>query len=209
MDISIAGYQFQPLGSSPAKSAGTNSGNTSFTYQLSENHKVIVGSGHTVPMRTENTLYFGGQGDGQDVLVTLTEDSTEDDPIVRIQGHSLSGEFDFIRHIKDIDPSNASYAEMCALMAWEERVNPSGQKGLLLAAPLGMDVGNVTRRQNFVDLSSQYLASGKFSQSIADQAKRLLELYKKLMQPSATESMQKYSAYRRVSDMALINSLSV
>lgn len=205
MDISIAGYQLQPLGSSPAKSAGTSSGSTSFTYQLSENHKVIVGSGHTVPMRTENTLYFGGSGDGQDVLVTLTEDSTDEDPIVRIQGHSLSGEFDFIRHIKDIDPSNASYAEMCALMAWEERVNPSGQKGLLLATPLGMGVGNVTQKQNFVDMSSQYLASGKFSQSIADQTERLLELYKKLMQPDAAESMQKYSAYRRVSDMALIN----
>ena len=138
-------------------------------------------------------------------ISSLTEDSTEDDPIVRIKGHSASGEFDFTRHIKDIDPSNASYAEMCALIGWEERINPSGKKGLLMPTPLGMDVGNVTRKQNFVDLSSRYLASGKFSQSIADQTKELLELYQKLMQSNrpTADDLQTYATYRRVNDLAL------
>ena len=103
------------------------------------------------------------------------------------------------------DPSNASYAEMCALIGWEERINPSGKKGLLMPTPLGMDVGNVTRKQNFVNLGSQYLASGKFSQSIADQTKELLELYEKLMRinRSAADDLQTYTTYRRVNDLAL------
>ena len=156
-------------------------------------------------MWTEDTVYYGMDGNNQDVHVTLAEGSTEDDPIVRIKGHSASGEFDFIRHIKDIDPSNASYAEMCALIGWEERVNPSGKKGLLMPTPLGMDVGNVTRKQNFVNLGSQYLSSGKFGQSIADQTKELLELYEKLMRinRSATDDLQTYTTYRRVNDPAL------
>ena len=205
MDLSIKGNYLQPIGGHPAQGAAAGRGSSSFTYQLSENHRVIVGPGCTIPMWSEDTVYYGMDGSNQDVHVTLTEDSTEDDPIVLIKGHSASGEFDFTRHIKDIDPSNASYAEMCALIGWEERINPSGKKGLLMPTPLGMDVGNVTRKQNFVNLSSQYLASGKFSQSIADQTKKLLELYQKLMQSNrpAADDLQIYATYRRVNDLAL------
>ena len=121
----------------------------------------------------ENTIYSGGTG-SQSVYVEYTDDSTAEDPIVRIRGEADSGAYDFTCHIDDIDPEHASYAEMCALIGWEERVNPSGKKGLLMPTPLGMDVGNVTQKQNFVNLSSQYLASEKFSQSIADQTKELL-----------------------------------
>lgn len=205
MDLSIKGNYLQPIGGRPAQGAAASRGSSSFTYQLSENHRVIVGPGCTIPMWSEDTVYYGMDGNNQDVHVTLAEDSTEDDPIVRIKGHSASGEFDFTRHIKDIDPSNASYAEMCALIGWEERINPSGKKGLLMPTPLGMDVGNVTRKQNFVDLSSRYLASGKFSQSIADQTKELLELYQKLMQSNrpTADDLQTYATYRRVNDLAL------
>ena len=205
MDLSIKGNYFQPQRGSQAQSTSFNKEKTSFTYQLSANHSAITGPGTTIPMWTEDTVYYGMDGNHQDVHVTLAEDSTEDDPIVRIKGHSASGEFDFTRHIKDIDPSNASYAEMCALIGWEERVNPSGKKGLLMPTPLGMDVGNVTRKQNFVNLGSQYLASGKFSQSIADQTKELLELYEKLMRinRSAADDLQTYTTYRRVNDLAL------
>lgn len=205
MDLSIKGNYLQPIGGHPTQGAAASRGNSSFTYQLSENHRVIVGPGCTIPMWSEDTIYYGMDGSNQDVHVTLTEDSTEDDPIVRIKGHSASGEFDFTRHIKDIDPSNASYAEMCALIGWEERINPSGKKGLLMPTPLGMNVGNVTQKQNFVGLSSRYLASGKFSQSIADQTKELLELYQKLMQSNrpAADDFQLYASCRRASDSAL------
>ena len=211
MDLSIKGNYLQPIGGRPAQGAAASRGSSSFTYQLSENHRVIVGPGCTIPMWSEDTVYYGMDGSNQDVHVTLTEDSTEDDPIVRIKGHSASGEFDFTRHIKDIDPSNASYAEMCALIGWEERINPSGKKGLLMPTPLGMDVGNVTRKQNFVDLSSRYLASGMFGPTIADQTEKLLELYQKLMlsKDSSANDIQTYIACRQVNDISLISSLAV
>lgn len=162
----------------------------------------FLGLGCTIPMWS---VYYGMDGNNQHVHVTLTEDSTEDAPIIRIKGHSTSGEFDFTRHIKDIDPSNASYAEMCALIGWEERFNPSGKEGLLMLTPLGMDVGNVTQKQNFVNLSSRYLASGKFSLSIADQTKELLELYQRLMESNhpAPDDFQMYASCRRANDLAL------
>ena len=211
MDLSIKGNYLQPIGGRPAQDAAASRGSSSFTYQLSENHRVIVGPGCTIPMWSEDTVYYGMDGSNQDVHVTLTEDSTEDDPIVRIKGHSASGEFDFTRHIKDIDPSNASYAEMCALIGWEERINPSGKKGLLMPTPLGMDVGNVTRKQNFVNLSSRYLASGMFGPTIADQTEKLLELYQKLMlsKDSSANDIQTYIACRQVNDISLISSLAV
>lgn len=211
MDLSIKGNYLQPIGGRPARGAAASRGNSSFTYQLSENHRVIVGPGCTIPMWSEDTVYYGMDGSNQDVHVTLTEDSTEDDPIVRIKGHSASGEFDFTRHIKDIDPSNASYAEMCALIGWEERINPSGKKGLLMPTPLGMDVGNVTRKQNFVNLSSRYLASEMFGPTIADQTEKLLELYQKLMlsKDSSANDIQTYIACRQVNDISLISSLAV
>lgn len=211
MDLSIKGNYLQPIGGRPAQGAAASRGSTSFTYQLSENHRVILGPGCTIPMWSEDTIYYGMDGNNQDVHVTLTEDSTEDDPIVRIKGHSVSGEFDFTRHIKDIDPSNASYAEMCALIGWEERINPSGKKGLLMPTPLGMDVGNVTRKQNFLNLSSRYLASGMFGPTIADQTEKLLELYQKLMlsKDSSANDIQTYIACRQVNDISLISSLAV
>ncbi len=205
MDLSITGNYLQPLGGNPTKGAAASRGKSSFTYQLSENHRVIVGPGATIPMWTEDTVYYSMDGNNQDVHVTLTEGSTEDDPIVRIKGHSASGEFDFTRHIKDIDPSNASYAEMCALIGWEERINPSGKKGLLMPTPLGMDIGNVTQKQNFINLSSQHLASGKFGQSIADQTKELLELYQRLMESNhpTSDDFHMCTSYRRANDLAL------
>lgn len=205
MDLSITGNYLKPLGGGPAQGASASNGSSSFSYQLSANHRVIVGPGATIPMWTEDTVYYGMDGSNQDIHVTLAEGSTEDDPIVRIKGHSASGAFDFTRRIRDIDPSSASYAEMCALIAWEERVNPSGKKGLLLPAPLGMDVGNVTQKQDFVSLSSQYLAAGKFGPSIASQTKELLELYQRLIESNhpASDDLQMYASCRRAGDLAL------
>lgn len=207
MDLHITGNYLQPIGGNPSQTACSKSGKASFTQQLSENHRSITGSGFSIPMWTEDTVYYSMEGNGQDVLVTLAEGSTTDDPIVRIQGHSQSGEFDYTCHIKDIDPSNASYAEMCALIGWEERINPTQKKGLLMSTPLGMNVGDVTKNQNFVSLSSQYLSSGMFSPSIANQTEKLLELYQKLMmsKDSFSDNMQIYASYRRVNDAALFD----
>ena len=57
----------------------------------------------------------GKNGKFQEFCAHYTEDSTPEDPIVRISGVANSGPFDLIRHINDIDPANASYAELAAL----------------------------------------------------------------------------------------------
>jgi len=91
---------------------------------------------------------------------------------------------------------------MCALAGWQNRIHPVAGEGLLLPTPLGMEVGNVMQRQNFVDMSSRYLASGKFSPSIADQTKNLLSLYHQLIPSDGfpEDDMRAYSAYRRAAD---------
>lgn len=69
-------------------------------------------------LERENCVYTGGmkgQRINQNVYAEYTEDSTADDPIVRISGEADSGSFDFVCHINDIDPRNASYAELSAL----------------------------------------------------------------------------------------------
>lgn len=182
-------------------------------------HCVIDGGTTFVPPMNENTLYWrslGNKQDGrqeQDVYVELLENSTEDDPVVRIKGHSHSGTYDFTRHIKDIDPRNASYAELCALVAWEDKVNPSQKNrigtlggGVLLPTPLGMEEGDVLQRKDYVSLSQKYLASGKFGPSIAEHTKNLLELYDKLVPESDSPegNALAYSVYRKAADDTLI-----
>lgn len=166
------------------------------------------------PTFTEDMLFYEGIGDGQDaqdVHVLLMEGSTEEDPIVRIKGHSYSGEFDFTCHVKDIDPRSASYAEMCALFGWQRKINPREYGDLVYPTPLGMEIGNVLQRQNFVSRSSSYLASKKFGPSIAEQTKELLALYDQVIQSSRfpEDDMRTYSAYRRAADEALMELLNL
>lgn len=166
-----------------------------------------------IPPATDNMLYYGSRVDGQNVQkvhVLLVEGSTEEDPVVRIKGHSYNGEFDFTCHVKDIDPRNASYAEMCALFGWQRKLDPSGfDDKLMFPTPLGMEVGNVLQRQDFVSRSSSYLASGKFSPSIADQTKNLLALYDQVIQSNQPDDIQAYCAYRRAADDALMELLDL
>ena len=51
----------------------------------------------------------------QEIYAEYTTDSTAKDPIVSVWGTSDSGAYDFTCHVKEIDPSNASYAELAAL----------------------------------------------------------------------------------------------
>lgn len=177
------------------------------------NHRNIVYTTNRVdPTPTPDMLFYEGMGDGQDVHVLLMEGSTEEDPVVRIKGHSYNGEFDFTCHINDIDPRNASYAEMCALVSWQNKIHPINSFrdiGLVLPTPLGMEIGNVLQRQNFVSRSSSYLASGKFGPSIADQTKELLSLYDQVIQSNHPDDIQAYCAYRRAADDALMELLNL
>lgn len=175
------------------------------------NHRHITCSTNRVsPTITPDMLFYEGIGNGQDVHVLLMEGSTEEDPVVRIKGHSYSGEFDFTCHINDIDPRNASYAEICALFGWQRKLDSSGfDDKLMFPTPLGMEIGNVLQRQNFVSRSSSYLASGKFGPSIADQTKELLSLYDQVIQSNHPDDVQAYCAYRRAADDALMELLNL
>lgn len=139
------------------------------------------------PRITEDTLWAGGLGEAvvdeweQTVHVQLMKDSTEEDPVVRITVQAHGKEYDFTRHIKDIDPRNASYAEMAALVSWECKSKGQFYIGAQVA-PVGMWIGDVMKKQNFVDGCSRYISSGKFGPNITAQAKDLLALYQKIVE---------------------------
>ena len=136
-------------------------------------------------LRTEKSVYSGGIGEGnQTVYAEYTEDSTEEDPIVRILGKSASGEYEFICHINDIDPAQASYAEMCALFGHLQKTRlftrgPGSMHTNVL--PYGISVGNVTQRQDFMSRINAMTTSQMFDQSNRDEARLLLELYQACM----------------------------
>ena len=79
-------------------------------------HQLIQGPNIHLRMKGENCIYSGGRFSDsatfQNIYAEYTSDSTAEDPVVRISGTAESGKFDFICHIRDIDPSNASYAEL-------------------------------------------------------------------------------------------------
>ena len=138
-------------------------------------------------LRTEKTVYSGGigMGGGQTVYAEYTEDSTPEDPIVRILGRASSGEYEFICHINDIDPTQASYAEMCALFGHLQKTGqftrgPGSMHTNVL--PYGINIGNVTQRQDFMSRITEMTTSQMFDQSNRDEAKLLLKLYQDFIQ---------------------------
>ena len=137
-------------------------------------------------LRTEKTVYSGGIGEGyQTVYAEYTDDSTEEDPIVRILGKDSNGEYELIRHINDIDPTNASYAEMCALFGHLQKTGKySPPPGIVHrnVLPHGINIGNVSRRQDYMSKITEMTTSQMFSQSNRDEAKLLLKLYQDFIQ---------------------------
>lgn len=117
-------------------------------------------SSHTnyVRLPSESCIYSGGDGLGQSVYAEYTKDSTTEDPIVRITGNSLSGSFDREIHINDIDPSYASFAEMCALIGHLKETGAyqndqlSNNMGLISPLPLDVNRGNYSQKQDFMQL---------------------------------------------------------
>lgn len=162
------------------------------------------------PRMTEDTLYAAVLGEAavedgeQSVHVQLMKNSTEEDPVARITVQAYGKEYDFTRHIKDIDPRNASYAEMAALVAWEHKANNEPYLGAEIA-PLGMWIGNVMQRQNFVDRCSGYIRSGKFGPNITSQAKDLLALYQQVVRDGnfSDDDVEDSAVYRKAVEEAL------
>lgn len=130
---------------------------------------------------TENTLYSGGTG-LQTVYAEYTADSTAEDPIVRIRGRSSGGEYDFTCRISDIDPEQASYAEMCALWG---HLRKTGELSFQFGGedrpvvPYGVEVRDVTQRQNYMSMINRMTTSNQFDQANQISAKELLDIYQK------------------------------
>ena len=132
-------------------------------------------------LRTENTLYSGSLGGTQTVYAEYTPDSTAEDPVARIRGNDYDGEFDFICHINDIDPTNASYAEMCALFGHLQKTGQIPIEANLYrhfnVLPCGINTGDVTQKMNYMTAIDKMTTSEMFSESNRTAAKILLKMY--------------------------------
>ena len=96
-------------------------------------------------------------GRKQSIRVEYTADSTPEDPIVRIYGTSYYGEYSYVRRLRDIDLTDASYTEMYALLAHEKTLERgSGQNatpGELTLERIVADTkaGDFMEKRNYLD----------------------------------------------------------
>lgn len=157
-----------------------------------QNARRTQGSGFDVSkpiqvyMLDEQCIYSSTAADGQSVHVMYEENSTPEDPVVRIFGNSQSGAYEEIVHINEIDPSNATYPELCALLAHKNRTGEytSGEKRLLDPVPFGMDRGNYSARGNFVQKIREYSSGNQQNGGywVSTTGKGLLDFYNQYME---------------------------
>ena len=160
--------------------------------------RFIQGPGFSLRMG-ENILCSGGVGGAnvQTYEAEFTADSTDEDPVVRIRGKANSAAFDYTCHIRDIDPSNASYAELAALNRWLCRTGAyqtefSNQTGSVL--PCGMDCGDISKKRDFISGIQNFIASAsnsshfpKYGPSIYAHARELLGVYQEFSRDKAPD----------------------
>lgn len=132
-------------------------------------------------MPGENTVYSGARGGKngtfQEICAEYTADSTSEDPVVRVTGTADSGPFDFTCHIRDIDPSNASCAELAALYGHLVRTGAyrGGPGGGVL--PTGLESGDVTQRRDYLGAIDRHRYDQHFGGVCRARASELLALY--------------------------------
>lgn len=148
----------QPAGEgrrpSPGRAAAAGA---SFQNQLAQTASVIQGPDIHLRRPVENTVFSGGCGGRnntfQEIYAEYTADSTPENPIVRVCGTSDSGPYDFTCQIQDIDPSNASYAELAALYGHlvktgaRQSALPREFQGVL---PTGMGPYDVAEKRDYI-----------------------------------------------------------
>lgn len=147
------------------------------------NHKMIIQDPISVRLPGKNCIYSGGDGSGQSAYIEYVEYSTEDAPVVRITGNSLSGEYDHIIRINDIDPSNATYPELCALM---RHLQKSGEyhpsQTALSVLPLDVERGDYSQCQNFMQkIQNCVTQNQRYNPDMAQTGMELLSLYEKII----------------------------
>lgn len=139
---------------------------------------------HTVYIPGPNCVYSGGDGLGQTAYAEYTTASTESDPIVRITGHSLSGDYDKTVHINEIDPENATYPELCALLGHRQKIGAyQPEHGMITGVPLGVDRGDFSQSQNFMQKINDSVSQNRRlgNRPAAEDGEALLRLYEKLL----------------------------
>ena len=153
--------------------------------QKSQNTGFEASQPITVYMLNEKCIYSGGGPNGQSAHVMYEEGSTAEDPIVRIFGNSQSGEYEEIVHINDIDPTNATYPELCALLAHKTRTGEyTPEKGTLLSPlPGGVDRGDYSKKFNYVQTIKDYVSFNKQNGHLwlASSGESLLVFYDKYL----------------------------
>lgn len=179
-----------------SRRSGPSSGPSGFAERLTAqregiSHRYVQGPGFFLKMG-EHILCSGGVGGAsvQTYEAEVTAGSTDEDPVVHIRGTSNSGEFDFTRRIRDIDPRSASYAELAALNRWLCCTGAypfSSRDGSVL--PCGMDCGDISKKRDFISGIQNFIASAsdpshypKYGPGIYAQARELLEMYQAFSQ---------------------------
>lgn len=188
--MNISGFLNPPVSAIRFMDCSKRASSSSFRNLLSDAQQTEQG-----PIRMylprENTIYSGGPG-YQTVYVEYTTDSTAQDPIVRIRGQASSGEYDFICHINDIDPEQASYAEMCALWG---HLRTTGEISFQFGGedrpviPYGVDTGNILQRQNYMSKIDKMTTSQMFDQANQISAKNLLNIYQNFIDGNGTPNI--------------------
>ena len=135
----------------------------------------------------ENCLYTGGDGRGQNTYIEYTDQSTPEDPIVRISGKSLSGPYDKTVHINDIDPRYATYPELCAVMKHLEKTGKyKSSLSTWTALPFGVDRGDFSKRQNFAQsIQACIVKNQRYNPAMSKVGVELLTLYEKFAKAHA------------------------
>lgn len=127
----------------------------------------------------ENMVFSGGRGGKngtiQEVHAEYTADSTPEDPIVRIFGTSDRGPYEFTRHIRDIDPSCASYAELAAL--YGHLVKTGAIQGSAGPLPTGSDLYDVTEKRDYLSEIVRVQNDWRLGSTCKAEASELLGLY--------------------------------
>lgn len=185
----------KPNTNSSAGKKGVMSGFGSQLVQLSQRSQLSNNFGasksphvdmFTIQLPGENCVYTGGiKGNRihQNVYVEYTEDSSADDPVVRISGEADSGSFDFVCHINDIDPRNASYAELSALYGHLVKTGEyCGTGGAV--TPFGYEffgARDILKKQDFIAGISALSISDRIGPRGQADAKYMLSVYQNFM----------------------------
>ena len=184
----------QPRTDSRPAAGRSRTAGASFQEKLVQTSAVVEAPPIHLRMPTENTVYSGAHAGRnntmQEIYAEYAVGSTPENPIVRISGVSDSGPYDFTCRIKDIDPSNASYAELAALYGHLAKTGAlqNAPDGTVL--PTGLETGDITERRDYLGMIDRHQYDPHFGNTCKAQAAGLLALY----QPYASEGGASRSA---------------